>query len=753
MRVQANDAAGAVEEAEMLARAAGEKKELEGQLAGIRLEKQKLEEELEASKVALGAKSEECQRLEESLAAVEAERQEAAEKIGRLAAELDQQQKSVQGDQDRRDAELADLQRQILDLQTELAKSEGWEAEKARLAFSAQSIQEELDGERDVNRELQQAFQEQQAELERLKAISDTPLDKIQSECQSLVDDKAKAELRAEELQAAVNALTAQLDAYTFTSSSESLESVTKERDELRSDLEKLRQGKFFDFENAIEENRLSFKMARDVYEERIRKIERARDKMKERMGALVREKDALVREKGALVREKGALDKTKKMLDRAVGIIKTTPNFNIDADDEVKFLLEEFDAMPATASSAAATGTLMAAIQHAAWDELRAAQPKKNGVFGGLLSGLNGAKAAPKDDGNDDMDVDAEDMAKINPVAPAERSKALSKAAVASPDDDDGNDDMDVDAEDMALTNPVAPAARSKARSKAAVTSPDEDDGYSVMSEGAMEFVQAKLKARAAGQKAPVLPDLDDGIAWDEKFDEIEAVLKQEGASQSGEYSPEEINRAYAVVRAVRADAADSNERFESDRLNSEANDNVFDYEDFKQQESLAKEAKKIKAILEKTKPRTLHRGDSDADAAYVPNPQREGEPSEADAFSLDRVNAKRRTRAAALAKPDPENDEGPEWLENAAMEVGLPGGYKSKSKWKDVKKFFKTVKVPPEEAAFVLYAQLRGLVGQRGPLDAEDPNVVHDAQLAYALPQSLAVIHISDPTRRVKL
>ena len=383
LRVQANDAAGAVEEAEMLARAAGEKKELEGQLAGIRLEKQKLEEELEASKVALGAKSEECQRLEESLAAVEAERQEAAEKIGRLAAELDQQQKSVQGDQDRRDAEIADLQRQILDLQTELAKSEGWEAEKARLAFSAQSIQEELDGERDVNRELQQAFQEQQAELERLKAISDTPLDKIQSECQSLVDDKAKAELRAEELQAAVNALTAQLDAYTFTSSSESLESVTKERDELRSDLEKLRQGKFFDFENAIEENRLSFKMARDVYEERIRKIERARDKMKERMGALVREKDALVREKGALVREKGALDKTKKMLDRAVGIIKTTPNFNIDADDEVKFLLEEFDAMPATASSAAATGTLMAAIQHAAWDELRAAQPKKTACSG----------------------------------------------------------------------------------------------------------------------------------------------------------------------------------------------------------------------------------------------------------------------------------------------------------------------------------------------------------------------------------
>ena len=153
-----------------------------------------------------------------------------------------------------------------------------------------------------------------------------------------------------------------------------------------------------------------------------------------------------------------------------------------------------------------------------------------------------------PKDDGDDDMNVDAEDMAKINPVAPAERSKALSKAAVASPDDDDGNDDMDVDAEDMALTNPVAPAARSKARSQAAVTSPDEDDGYSVMSEGAMGFVQAKLKARAAGQKAPVLPDLDD-----EEFDEIEAVLKQEGASQSGEYSPEEINRAYAVVRAPR--------------------------------------------------------------------------------------------------------------------------------------------------------------------------------------------------------
>ena len=278
-------------------------------------------------------------------------------------------------------------------------------------------------------------------------------------------------------------------------------------------------------------------------------------------------------------------------------------------------------------------------------------------------------------------------------------------------------------------------------------MTSPDEDDGYSVMSEGAMEFVQAKLKARAAGQKAPVLPDLDDGIAWDEKFDEIEAVLKQEGASQSGEYSPEEINRAYAVVRArrealaVRADAADSNERFESDRLNSEANDNVFDYEDFKQQESLAKEAKKIKDIVKMNKTLTAHSGDSDDEAEYVPNPQREGEPSEADAFSLDRVNAKRRTRAAAVAKPDPENDPGPDWLENAAMEVGLPDGYKSKSKWKDVKKFFKTVKVPPEEAAFVLYAQLRGLVGQRGPLDAEDPNVVHDAQLAYALPPSKAM------------
>ena len=143
----------------------------------------------------------------------------------------------------------------------------------------------------------------------------------------------------------------------------------------------------------------------------------------------------------------------------------------------------------------------------------------------------------------------------------------------------------------------------------------------------------------------------------------------------------------------------------------------------------------------MEKTKPRTLHRGDSDDEAEYVPNPQREGEPSEADAFSLDRVNAKRRTRAAALAKPDPENDEAPEWLENAAMEVGLPDGYKSKSKWKDVKKFFKTVRVPPEEAAFVLYTQLRGLVGQRGPLDAEDPNVVHDAQLAYALPPSKAM------------
>ena len=438
-----------------------------------------------------------------------------------------------------------------------------------------------------------------------------------------------------------------------------------------------------------VQAEELSNKYAADL-KEMTEDIESMRARNEEQLSAqkaeFERQKRKLDKQ---LTKAKAQLEKTQNLLDRAIKDLQDKKGYSTAILKLDKDFKEYMDGRP----DVFPTDTLMAAMQHAAWDELRAAQPNKNGGFGGLLSGSKGAKAAPKpDDDDDDMgvtdDIDGVDVKKAQP-------KAWPGARVVSADEDD----------EIALTDELKQSLlvqlnRPKKPNAAAVV--DDDDEYAMPSEDLDEIktiIRANRKKRGA-----TAGDEDDAPITSEDLDGLEELV---------------LRRKRGGARAASKDESDSEIGVEE-----AGNDDIV------------RAVANYRKLKRKTKAAQLATKDPTQEDGEGPIANETQDFSLVDAQGNDKIKVPARKGPGAASVKGVDEEEEPDWLQNAA--VMLPDDWKPEEVDPEkLARWIENVKGPDDsEAAFVLYAQLRGLVGQRGPLDAEDPSVAHDAQLAYALP-----------------